>query len=158
MTSLQQAISDLFAEVFRGTAPGADGTWFVQGNEALDATLAALTAEEASASPGTGISSIAAHVIHTAYYLELANDGLRGVERDGDWAGSWKKQAVDAAAWAEAQENLRRQKERFLEFVATEDLGANQERLTYAIANIGHVAYHLGAIRQLFLVAKALGR
>ena len=123
----------------------------------MDATLDSLTAEQASKAFGPGVSTIAAHVIHTAYYLELANASLRGEERDADWSGSWRVQSLDEPGWTEAKENLASQKEQFLEFVGSVELADNEERLTYVLANLGHVAYHLGAIRQLFGGLKVKG-
>jgi hypothetical protein len=155
MTSIHKALVELFLEVFEGTPAGAGGTWFVQGNEALDATLAGLSAQEASRTAIPGASSIAAHVIHTAYYLELANDHFRGRDRDGDWAGSWKRQTVTEAEWTAAKANLTNQRNDFLSQIQQADLAVEQEDLTYALANLGHVAYHLGGIRQLFLAIKA---
>lgn len=154
MSSINSAIQELFQEVLRGTPPGADGTWFVQGNEALNTTLDDLSADEASRFLGTGINSIAAHVIHATYYLELANDNLRGRSRDGDWAGSWARQVVSKQEWTEARAALDHQAIRFLEFVKDADLLADPDQLTEALANVGHAAYHLGAIRQLYLVVK----
>ncbi|MBX7132098.1 MAG: hypothetical protein K1X67_05395 [Fimbriimonadaceae bacterium] len=46
--SVRDALTAHFKEVFEGTSPGANGTWFVQGGEALEETLSTLNAEEAS--------------------------------------------------------------------------------------------------------------
>lgn len=150
------ALTTLFLEVFRGTAPGESGTYFVQGGEALDDTLAALSADEASRQIPGG-SSIAAHVIHTAYYLDLSNDALRGTERQGDWESSWKVQNVDEAAWDAAKEELRAQKEEFLAFVAECGMPSKGYQFGELLANLGHAAYHLGAVRQIYLWLKATG-
>lgn len=143
-------LKTLFVEVFQGTPPGASGTWFVQGGEAFDATLAQITAEQASHRAG-GASSIAAHVVHTAYYLELANDALRRVERDADWSGSWARQSVDEKEWAAAKSELANQANRFVE-VLDGDLNLDGELRTYLTAIVCHTAYHLGAVRQLALI------
>ncbi len=154
MAATNLSLVTLFEEIFQGTPPGADGTWFVQGDEALDVTLDSLTFEEASTAPTAQANSIAAHVIHMTYYLELANDGLRGRERQGDWPGSWMVQTVDAQRWVAVKEALRHQRESMRSILAEHSF-ENAEDLTHAIANIAHAAYHLGAIRQLYLIAKS---
>ena len=152
---MKNALKTLFQEVFVGTPPGADGTWFVQGNEAMNATLAALSPEEASRKLAPNISSIAAHVIHATYYLELGNDTLRGVSREGDWKGSWSKQSVDDAEWKQTKADLGIQINRFLDFVDTGDIDCDEDTSTTVLANVCHAAYHLGAIRQIYLMVKS---
>jgi len=155
MSSVNKAIIDLVTEVIQGTPPGASGTWFVQGDEALEATLADLTAEQASVNLVAGLSSIAAHAIHASYYLELALDGMQGISRDGDWEGSWAKQKVTDLEWDAARQGLKARADAFCQALREIDLEKNQDDLTYAMANLGHLAYHLGSIQQLYLAVKA---
>ncbi|MBX3113369.1 MAG: DinB family protein [Fimbriimonadaceae bacterium] len=150
----KHAIKFLLNEVLYGTAEGAEGTCFVQGNEALLATLQDLTAEEASLIPAQGMSSIAAHVIHTNYYLFLNLQGMEGNELEGDWPGSWAKQTVTAEEWLEQQSLLKSQVERFCELLDSMDF-EEKWNVIEGIANVGHAAYHLGAIRQLYLLMKS---
>ncbi|MFX8879523.1 hypothetical protein ABTM72_19190, partial [Acinetobacter baumannii] len=72
------------------TLQGSDtGTWYVQGREALLPILRGLSAERASARLTPTVNSIAAHVHHTAYYIELAGRCLgTTVEEHGDWERS----------------------------------------------------------------------
>lgn len=142
-------------ECLEGTPPGEAGTWFVQGGEALLATLNDLTADEATAKYALGPNSICAHVMHSAYYLELAIDGLNGISRQGDWPGSWAKQAVTDVEWNEAKSSLRQRVQSFLETLEKVDLSTDPDDLTYALANLAHLAYHLGAVRQLYLFIKS---
>lgn len=128
---------------------------FVQGGEAHDETLSALSAEEASRKPSPEMSSIAAHVLHMTHYLQMSNANGRGQEFAADWQGSWSKQTVSAEEWREAVDDLRVQKEQLLELMSQEDLAENDAAVFGAIANIAHAAFHLGAIRQLFVLVKS---
>ncbi|MBS1709827.1 MAG: hypothetical protein JSS65_14030 [Armatimonadetes bacterium] len=153
MSEVNQAVCQLFIEVFEGTPPGADGTYFVQGGEALWATLDDLTAAEASAHPYPGASSIASHTIHTAYYLNQTLLWAAGEEPTDDWPGSWAKQEVTEDEWTGIKVNLRQKVQGFVGHVSSSPSG--EHHIIGKIANVGHVAYHLGAIRQLYLAVKA---
>ena len=153
--SLQNSIRTLFVEVFEGTAPGADGTWFVQGGEAIEDTIASLNEKEASEQPHAGLSSIASHVIHMTHYLQLTNAQARGQQFDSDWEGSWKTQAVTAEEWKGVKCALLAQKDLLLELINQPSIVEVDEAVFGAIANIAHAAFHLGAIRQLSQIVKA---
>ncbi|QYK52763.1 MAG: DinB family protein [Fimbriimonadaceae bacterium] len=154
MTPTKHAIKFLLNEVLYGTAEGAEGTCFVQGDEALFAALQDLNAEEASRIPEPGMSSFAAHVIHTNYYLYLSLQGMEGNELEGDWPGSWAKQTVTAEEWREQQALLKSQVEKFCGLLDSMDF-EEKWNVVEGIANVGHAAYHLGAIRQLYLLVKS---
>ncbi|MBL8067169.1 MAG: DinB family protein [Armatimonadetes bacterium] len=144
----RSAIRFLFDEILHGTAKGNDGTYFVQGGEALLATCAGLTAKQASRSPAPGVSSIAAHLGHSIYYLELALRSFLGEPVEGVWEASWATQVVTVREWADLQGQLLGLARRFHQ--AMEELPIEDETaVTDAIANVGHLAYHLGAIRVL---------
>ncbi|MVN89426.1 DinB family protein [Deinococcus sp. HMF7620] len=123
----------------------ADGS----GNHGLLATLDALNAEQASREVlGT---TVAAHTAHTAYHMEV----IVRWERDGDrgpfdWQGSFQPAQVDAAEWDAQRARLRAAYEALLAFTGTQlgepVTGDSAGGLTGGVA---HVAYHLGAIRQL---------
>ncbi len=155
MESIKQVTAAIFREAFGGLSAGADGTWFVQAGQAIFETLDDLDAVEASRAVAPGINTIAAHAIHTAYYIELGISALNGVEIPGDWPGSWKVQTVTDDEWSAVKATLH---ERVTKFLAT--AGAVPDEFTEMIqgdlvANVAHAAYHLGAIRQLYLTVKA---
>src|SRR4051794_34427330 len=97
--SLAVAIAELFRETFEGVAEGADGTWFVQGKEAIFDALRSLSAEEASRRVPGQPFSISSHSSHLNYYLTLFNANLRGENPKSDWEGSWVNQEFDDAQW-----------------------------------------------------------
>lgn len=141
-------LTTLFTEVFEGLPPGEEGTWFVQRGEALEETLAALSAEQASVRLGSA-SSIAAHAIHATYYLQVSNAYGRGQTPEPDWAASWQRQEVTPEEWANVQAQLVGQKQQLLELMNQPEL--SDDDVFGAIVNIAHAAYHLGAIRQMVL-------
>ena len=80
----------------------ADVAWVLNpGDPGLLKSLDNLSAEQASAIT-TGGASIAAHVEHLRYGLELLNRWSRGGEpfSDADYAASWRLTAVSETEWA----------------------------------------------------------
>ncbi|HEY3330606.1 MAG TPA: DinB family protein [Capsulimonadaceae bacterium] len=150
--TFKQDVAAIFGEAFSGLAAGADGTWFVQAGEAFFETLDRLDASQASLAVAPGVNTIAAHVIHTAYYIELAIAVFNGNELPGDWPGSWKKQTVTEGEWAEVKATLHERVSSFLQTLDAVDLAAGPYLQADAIANAAHAAYHLGAVRQLYLI------
>ena len=149
--SLNQTLTTLFTEVFEGLAPGASGTWVVERGEALEETLASLTASQASQRIGQA-SSIAAHTLHTIHYLQMSNAQARREAFTPDWDGSWARQTVTDPEWKGIQEDLKQQKAMLLELMCQP--GLPNGAVLGAIANIAHAAFHLGAIRQLALTSQ----
>lgn len=148
-TLTKSALAELFREVFEGVKPGADGTWFVQGSEAIFNSIDSLTAEQASAKVPGQLSSIGAHAFHLTYYLELFNANLRGENPDSDWTGSWKVQSFDDSTWRETGARMKRAYGFARAWYESEAPANDEEQATYAAANLAHAAYHLGAIRAL---------
>lgn len=146
---LRLAAAELFREVFEGVAPGADGTWFVQGKEAVFDALVSTDAETASFRADGRLSSLGAHAFHLNYYLSLFNANLRQENPEADWNGSWKKQTFTAEEWKALAEDVRREYGFASEWYRNGPPIEDQEQATYALANLCHAAYHLGAIRAL---------
>lgn len=141
---------EIFTEAFEGIKPGADGTYFVNGDEALLPILDGLMAEQASRRASESVSSIAAHAWHTAYYVSLINRQNRGEEVDPDWAGSWSVQEVTPKEWDATRKDLRAQFTEFRDWMSkTDDKTIDQETGMYVVAQLAHAAFHLGSIRQL---------
>lgn len=111
-------------------------------------TLAALTAEQASRTPLPGGTSIAAHAAHTAYYLERFLSSVAGRHERSDWQGSFRPAVVDEAAWAATQARLFAAADR-VESLFRENPAWPADHVHGALANVAHLAYHLGAVRQL---------
>ena len=108
-----------------------------------------MTAADASALTPTG-SSIAAHVAHVTYGLSLLNRWSRGENpfAGADWGAAWKKTSVAESEWEASRIQLRDEAARWLTVLRTprdvEDI-----ELSGMIGSIAHLAYHVGAIRQI---------
>jgi len=144
------ALARLFAELVDGTA--ADGSAFVlnSGDKGLLRSLDALPADAASRSANDG-ATIAAHAQHVRYGLSLMN--LWAAEggnpfANAKWDEAWNTTAVDEAAWAEIRNGLRDEAHRWHRTLITPRAVAQLE-FTGMVASIAHLAYHLGAVRQI---------
>ncbi|RYG48528.1 hypothetical protein EON79_04195 [bacterium] len=139
----------LLREAFEGRAEGNDYTWFVEGKEGIFDALASVDAETASRRPFPKSPSLAAHAYHVLYLLTWANNWHGGPEPEGDWEASWTKQKATPHEWASLREKIRTQYESFIAWFSTnQDWSPEQIRLS-TLANLPHVAYHLGAMRQI---------
>ncbi len=121
----------------------------------LLASLARLSAEDASV-PLHGGATIAAHVDHVRFGLSLMNRWAAG-ERDpfskANWGAAWQTTGVTADEWERLQAALREEADRWLDALGQERHVEGIE-LDGVIASIAHLAYHLGAIRQIQAAAR----
>jgi hypothetical protein len=67
---------------------------------------------------------------------------------DAKWDEAWKTSTVDATAWREIRHGLRDETHRWLETLSS-PRDVTDIELTGMIGSIAHLAYHLGAIRQI---------
>ncbi|HZY72902.1 MAG TPA: DinB family protein [Edaphobacter sp.] len=137
-------------ELLDGTAPGGTGWVFNPGDAGLLGSLDKLSARDASAVPSGGGASIAAHVDHLRYGLELMNRWNRGEDAfvNADYSASWSRGEVSEAEWKARRESLRSEAYAWREAVKRPHQPGEFE-LTGIAAGIAHLAYHLGAIRQI---------
>jgi hypothetical protein len=145
---LTRTLENLFGELMHGVS-GKGGFMLNLGDRGMLRTLERLSAAEASALTRTG-SSIAAHVAHVTYGLSLMNRWSQGANpfADADWAASWKKTSVTDAEWEALRIQLRDEAARWLVVLRTPREVQGIE-LSGMIGSIAHLAYHLGAIRQI---------
>lgn len=150
---LHRSLPGLFSELVRG-APASGAFVLNPGDVGLLASLDRLSAADASASSNGG-ATIAGHVDHVRYGISLFNRWAAGENpfRDADWSQSWRTTRVSDAEWAALRRALRDEVERWLEA-----LGSSREisgiELDGVLASIIHLAYHLGAIRQIAAAAR----
>ena len=132
------------------------GIYIDKGTSLLD-TLADITAAEASVRSSDRTASIAAHVRHVTFYLQVLETLLRGQETgDVNWREIWENdRPVTGDEWQAVVQELRAEwtNVRGLHAVpATWDRSdAHGEFMTIAI----HTAYHLGAIRQIIAAIRS---
>ena len=149
-TDTSHAVSRLFSELVDGTR--GDGNAFIlnSGDVGLQRSLDKLSPAEASASINQG-ATIAAHAQHVRYGLSLMNLWAKD---GGDpfanarWDEAWTVGAVDAPAWDEIRNGLREETRRWLEALQSPREVSGIE-LAGMIASVAHLAYHLGAVRQI---------
>ena len=150
---LSNTMTTLFSELVNG-APK-DGAYMLNaGDEGLLRSLDKLSAPAASALTPTG-SSIAAHVDHLRYGLSLMNRWSAGENPfgDADWSVSWTKTTVSDDEWRARRAELRNETTRWLDALRTpRDL--QPVELNGIVGSIAHLAYHLGAIRQINQAAR----
>jgi hypothetical protein len=120
------------------------------GDEGLLRSLDKLSAAAASRQPSNGGASIAAHVDHLRYGLSLMNRWSRGEQPfdDADYSASWRRVTVTDEEWTALRRELEEEIEQWLSALER-PRPANDFDLTSVIASVVHVAYHLGAIRQV---------
>ena len=152
---LSPSLTRLFSELVLGANHPRGAFILNTGDVGLLKSLDKLSASDASDNVHGG-ATIAAHAQHVRYGLELMNRwATEGGNpfADAKWDAAWKVSRVDDAEWSEIREGLRGEATAWLEA-----LGAGREvsalELNGMIASIAHLAYHLGAIRQIASTAR----
>ena len=150
---IAQTLATLLRELVDGP-PKTGGYRLNPGDEGLLRSLEKLSAADASARTPTG-SSIAAHVDHVRYGFSLMYRWSQGENPFGgaDWRDSWRKTVVSEQEWRQRIVELRAEATRWLGIVS-QPRNVNEIELSGMIGSIAHLAYHLGAIRQINQVAR----
>ena len=145
---LNRSLPSLFSELVHG-APSTGAFMLNTGDIGLLQSLERLSAADASSSSHGG-ATIAAHVDHLRYGLSLMNRWAGGENPflDADWSQSWKIGAVSDDEWTSLRERLRDEVERWHGALQTTREISGME-VDGVIGSIAHLAYHLGAIRQI---------
>jgi hypothetical protein len=147
VSGIAAAAVDLLRETFEG--PQGPSTNYLDGDPTAGylPAIAALSAADASRPTRPGGATIAGHVHHVSFGLEVSNASLRGDKSPRDWSESWLIRSVDEPSWQALQRELRR---RFDALVATVEASAANggPDVGTVLGAIAHVAYHLGAVRQ----------
>jgi hypothetical protein len=144
------AFTRLFSELVDGTA-GQTGAFILNsGDVGLLQSLRKISAADASRSVSDG-ATIAAHAQHVRYGLSLMNRwAAEGGNpfADATWDAAWNTSVVDELTWGEIQNRLRDEAHRWLKTLNSPRELTDVE-FTGMVASIVHLAYHLGAIRQI---------
>ena len=72
--------------------------------------------------------------------------------KDADWTTSWKRGTVSESEWRTLRDNFRREPMRGARIAIPRDL--DEREAGWMIGSIAHLAYHLGAIRQIDRAAR----
>ena len=142
------ALTTLFKELVEGPSPKF-GFVLNGGDPGLLRSLDGLSAAGASRSTNGG-ATIAAHVDHVLYGLTLMNRWQAGEDPwgDADWTRSWKRTSVTDEEWRTLRAALAAETRRWLDGLRR-PREMNETDLTGMMASVVHLAYHLGAIRQI---------
>ena len=144
--ALLEQVVELLRETFEGGLPG-QGTQYLDHGSGIRATLANVTADRTSLRLD-GHPSIAAYARHMNFHLRVASEWIQGNHERRDWPASFEPQTVTEEEWARLKQDLevsRTELVRVLQSLTPErflEEGAG-------LGSIAHLAYHLGAIRQL---------
>jgi hypothetical protein len=149
-TDVTSPFTRLFAELVDGAA-GRSGAFILNSGDAgLLRSLDKLSAAEASRSVNGG-ATIAAHAQHVRYGLSLMNRWVAeggNPFADATWEKAWQISDVDEPTWTEIRSGLADEAHRWLSVLGSPRPVSDVE-LTGMMASIAHLAYHLGAIRQI---------
>ena len=149
-TETSPVLARLFAELIDGASSPAGALIFNSGDVGLLQSLHKLSADDASRSVNEG-ATVAAHAQHLRYGLSLmnrwANEGGNPFA-NAKWDEAWRTSAVDAAAWEEIRNGLRDEAHGWLHALNSPRDVTSME-LSGMMGSIAHLAYHLGAIRQI---------
>jgi len=148
-------LARLFSELVDGAV--ADGGAFIlnSGDEGLLRSLDKISPTEASQSVNEG-ATIAAHAQHVRYGLSLMNEWATegsNAFANPKWEEAWKTTIVDAAQWDEIRSGLRDEVHNWLRTLKS-PRDVSEKELAGMAASVAHLAYHLGAIRQINKVAR----
>jgi hypothetical protein len=154
--TIAPTLARLFAELVDGTGAFADGGYIVNsGDVGLAKSIEKLSAADASRSTNDG-ATIAAHVQHERYGLSLMNRwAAEGGNpfADAKWDEAWTIREVDEPAWDEIRRGLAAEARRWLDVLRT-PREVSETELNGMVASIAHLAYHMGAIRQIHKQAR----
>lgn len=147
---IAESLTTLFSELVDGA--GAPGGAYVlnSGDVGLLRSLEKLSAVEASQAVQGG-ATIAAHAQHVRYGLSLMNRWAReggNPFANAMWEEAWKIGAVDDEQWTEIRTRLGDEARNWLAILGS-PRDAIRPELNGMIGSIVHLAYHLGAMRQI---------
>lgn len=148
---LTTTLPALLSELINGSPDPTKGTSMLnRGDKGLIHALDQTSARAASTSP-TGGGTIASHVEHLRFGLDLLNRWARGERapwKNADWSAAWKKSSVSDDEWRALRDDLAREARGWIEALG-EPRELDERAAQWVVGSISHVAYHVGAIRQI---------
>jgi hypothetical protein len=152
--SFHEAAVELLREAFEGVKPGANGTWFVQGSQAILPSLMEVTAAQASQKPHPDLASIGAHTRHLIYMLTWANACHGGARPEGNWESTWDRDSFSDEEWDAMRAEVEQRYRAYFAWFRDNSDWSHEIGVIAPLAMLPHAAYHLGAIRQLMALVK----
>jgi hypothetical protein len=152
---LSATLAQLFTELVNGAKEGGDAFMLNSGDAGLLRSLEKLSATDASQSANGG-ATIAAHARHVQYGLSLMNRwAAEGGNpfADATWDQAWKTSRVDDEEWRSIRNGLDQECSRWLQVLGS-PREVSRVELAGMVSSIAHLAYHLGAMRQIARAAR----
>jgi hypothetical protein len=149
-SGIHSLLAKLFGELVNGANDPGGAFILNSGDAGLLRSIDTLSAADASSFVHDG-ATVAAHAQHVRYGLSLMNRWAReggNPFADATWDDAWKISSVTPDQWDEIRAGLKQEAGRWLETLGTPRDVAEIE-LTGMVGSIAHLAYHLGAIRQI---------
>ena len=132
------------------------GIYIDKGTTLFD-TLAGITAAKASLRASNRTGSIAAHVRHVTFYLQVMGKSLRGEEVGAiNWREIWgADRPVTSDEWSAIVQALKNEWANIRRLHADPATWEREDAHGEFMAVAVHTAYHLGAIRQAIAVVES---
>ncbi len=149
-TEIGPVLATLFSELVDGANNPGNAFVLNSGDIGLLRSLDKLSSADASRSVNDG-ATIAAHAQHVRYGLSLMNQWASAGGNpfaNAKWDAAWQTSRVNAGQWDEIRRGLRDEAHRWLAALRSPRMTTSVE-LSGMIGSIAHLAYHLGAIRQI---------
>ncbi len=120
-------------------------------------TVDSVTAAEASRAASDRSATIAAHVRHVSFYLQVLQRVIRGEPTDNiDWNEIWRQaRPVSSEEWDAIRQELRAEHQNVVRLLEADKTWDGKDALGGALAIVVHTAYHLGAVRQALAVVRS---
>lgn len=138
-------LTEILRETFEGGLPG-QGTQYLDHNSGIYPTMDRLTAEQASFS-WQGIPSIASHIRHMHFHLQVVVEWMDGKRHKRDWLASFQPYTVTPEEWQQLKTDFEATRQVFLDRM--QQLSESEIAEDMGHGTVAHLAYHLGAVRQL---------
>jgi hypothetical protein len=147
--NISQSLVTLAHELLHGPEKPGQAYMLNTGDIGLLRSLDAISADGASRRSQGG-ATIAAHVDHLRFGLSLMNAWSGGASPwdTADFTASWKISAVSEGEWRDLRSRFRAESERWLDAMR-ERRELTDEEANILLGAVAHLAYHLGAIRQI---------
>src|SRR5262245_27245362 len=130
---------------------------FLDKGTSLFETLNSMSAADASKRAGAHCATVAAHVEHVRFYLDVLEEIIRTEKIvDVDWRKIWQTVSeVTPDEWEAQKQRLRDSYLRVLDTIRGYDRWQNDYGVAGSLSLLAHSAYHLGAIRQAWCAIRS---
>ncbi len=145
-----------FFECLEETFEQNHGIYLEKGTSFFD-TLESISAQEASRAVIENGATIAAHVEHVRFYIDVLDEMMRKQEvPSADGQEIWKNvRQVSPAEWEEQKRRLKESYQKVSATIKNYEHWENEYGIEGSLSVLVHSAYHLGAIRQALVFIKS---